>query len=104
MWGCVGSSLQGYFTGCTERIFTIAHMDGEIAAPIITMIVVLLQGFSYGPLASLKGSELRAPVLQVVCNGVIIAEKGFRIRAYSGTIGSTLELLQGARSFTAASI
>ena len=28
-------------------------------------------GLWYGPLAPLKGSELLAPVLKVVCNGVI---------------------------------
>ena len=35
-------------------------------------------GLSYGPLAFLKGSELWAPVLKVVCNGVITGLQGFR--------------------------
>ena len=33
----------------------------------------------YGPLPSLNGSELWAPVLKAVYNGVAVALKGFRL-------------------------
>ena len=36
-------------------------------------------GLWYGPLASSKGSELWAPILKVVCNGVIMVLQGFRV-------------------------
>ena len=36
-------------------------------------------GPQYGPLASLMGSGLEAPVLKVVSNGIAMGLKGFRI-------------------------
>ena len=36
--------------------------------------------FPYGPLASSKGSELCAPILKVVHQGVIVGLSGFRIK------------------------
>ena len=46
----------------------------------------------YGPVASLKCSELLAPNLKVAYNGVIIVLQGFRIWGPGqGTIGFALE-------------
>ena len=45
-----------------------------------------------GPLASLKGSQLWAPVLEVVFNGMIMGLQGFKIRGpYQGSIGSAFD-------------
>ena len=44
------------------------------------LILKHIPGCSYGPpQASLKGSELQASVLKVVCNGVPLGLDGFRI-------------------------
>ena len=40
-------------------------------------------GHEYGPLPSLKGSEVWIPVLKVVHNDVIMGLQGFRIRAHT---------------------
>ena len=60
-----------------------------IALHYAILCIVLAQGISYGPLAGVltffKGLEiirLRAPLLEVVCDGVITGIEGFRIRAW----------------------
>ena len=45
----------------------------------------------YGPLPSLKGCELWAPVLKVVSNGAIVDLQGLKNSPYWGNIGSTLD-------------
>ena len=47
----------------------------------------------YGPLPSLQGSELRAPLLQVVYNGAALRSQELRIRCpYQPGIRSTLDM------------
>ena len=67
---------------------------------IVARTCAVFKGVGYGLLVwaripSLKGSELRAPALEVVYNGVIMGLYGFQIRGpYWGTIGSTSDVFR----------
>ena len=63
----LGSPLKGSFKGDIGAYKGCMRLCWEYLSFGIS------SGPQYGPLAPLKGSELWAPILEVVCNGVIMA-------------------------------
>ena len=66
---------------------------GKLGYESLIQWVFLLGPLVYACIASLKGSELWAPMLKVVHDGVITVLHGFRLRGpCKGTIGSTSDV------------